>query len=237
LTAALYAYPGQPGTIRKVHSDWSGFFAYCTDVRGLFERNPMERVARPKVKRPIPKFYQLDTVERIVGWQPTEERRALFALLYGTGMEISVALTLTRADLDGNRKEIRSAGTKAHTRDRMARIADWAWPTVWGYASAVFPSTLLFAGVPSRYTASDWHREAVKALALTPAYPMKNARHHWAVRMLRSGTPVAVVQRQLGHSTAKLTLDTYGQFIPSGADRDHWEQAATDYDTDRREAK
>jgi integrase len=62
---------------------------------------------------------------------------------------------------------------------------------------------------------------------------MKNARHHWAVRMLRSGAPVAVVQRQLGHATAKLTLDTYGQFLPLGADRDRWEQVATDYETDR----
>ncbi len=111
LTAALYEYKGAPGTLRKVHSDWSGFFAYCTDVRGLYERNPMERVARPPASKPLVRFFELDVVERIVAWQPTEERRALFALLYGTGMEISVALTLTRADLDANRKEIRAAGT------------------------------------------------------------------------------------------------------------------------------
>ncbi|MGH7518822.1 MAG: hypothetical protein ACREOC_15385 [Gemmatimonadales bacterium] len=48
--------------------------------------------------------------------------------------------------------------------------------------------------------------------------------------MLRAGTPVAVVQQQLGHAKAKLTLDPYGAFIPSAADRAQWEAAATRYD-------
>lgn len=237
LTKALYDYKGKPGTLRKVHSDWSVFFAYCTDVRALFERNPMERVARPPARKPLVMFYELDTVERIIGWQPTTERRALYSLLYGTGIEISVALLLTRADVVKASKEVRAAGTKTHTRDRMARIADWAWPGLWSYTKSLLPVSALFPGVPSRYTASDWHAEAVKALALTTVYPMKNARHHWAVRMLRSGTPIGVVQRQLGHATAKLTLDTYGSFIPTGHDRDRWEQLATTYESERREAQ
>jgi len=58
----------------------------------------------------------------------------------------------------------------------------------------------------------------VKNLKLPP-YPLKNARHRWAVRMLRNGAPVHVVQAQLGHSTAKLTLDTYGRWLPGSEDR------------------
>jgi len=41
------------------------------------------------------------------------------------------------------------------------------------------------------------------------------------VRHLRAGVPVEVVQKALGHATAKETLDTYGSFMPDGADRDH----------------
>lgn len=237
LTTRLYEYDGEPGTIRKVHSDWSVFFTYCTDVRDLFERSPMEKVERPAIVAAPIRFYELDTVQRIVGWQPSDERRALFALLYGTGMEISVALKLQRSDVHPGRRELRAAGSKTHTRDRVARVADWAWDAFWAHAGAVLPGVRLFAGVPSRWTASDWHGETVKALEFPDRYPMKNARHHWAARMLRSGTPVAVVQRQLGHATAKLTLDTYGQFLPLGSDRDRWEEAATNYDADRREAK
>lgn len=243
LTTKLYAYgatkddptPAAPGTIRKVHSDWSVFFAYCTDVRNLFERNPMEKVERPPARKPLVRFYELDVVERIVAWQPTAERRALFAMMYGTGIEISVALTLTRADVIEGRKEVRGAGTKTHTRDRMARVADWAWPTLWAYAKDLLPAARLFPGVPSRYTASDWHvlTTGPKGLALAVIYPMYNARHHWAVRQLRAGAPIKLVQEQLGHSSPTLTLTTYGQFRPSGHDRDRWEQAATDYEAAR----
>ncbi|MFI5230516.1 MAG: tyrosine-type recombinase/integrase [Gemmatimonadales bacterium] len=238
LTTQLYGYTGKPGTLRKVHSDWSVFFAYLADVRGLYERNPMERVTRPPATKPIVRFYELDVVERIVASQPTLERRALFALLYGTAIEISVALKLTRADVLEQRKEVRGAGTKTHTRDRVTRVADWAWPIVWELAKAKLPAARLFDGVPSRYTASDWHVAAVgpEGLDLAEQLPMKNARHHWAVRQLRAGAPIKLVQEQLGHASPNLTLNTYGQFRPSGADRDRWEEAATEYEKTRREA-
>lgn len=230
LTAALYGYPGKPGTTRKVHSDWSVFFAYCTKVKKFFDRNPMDDVDRPAAAKPLVRFYELKTVERIVGWQPTAERRALFALLYGTGIEITVALALTRADIVARRKEVRAAGTKTHTRDRAARVSDWAWPTLWEYAEPMLPAAKLFPNVPSRYTASDWHAATLKALELSERHPMYNARHHWAVRQLRAGAPIKLVQEQLGHASPNLTLSTYGNFRPSASDRDHWEQVATDYD-------
>lgn len=235
LTKALYGYKGAPGTIRKVHSDWSVFFAYCTDVRGVYEWTPMAKVARPDAATTVVAFYELDTVERIVGWQPTEERRVLFALLYGTGMEISVALKLTAGDVWRSTQEIRAAGTKTHTRDRMVRVASWAWPHLSRYLQSMLDVAPLFPTVGSRHTASDWHVETVKALKLAQQHPMKNARHHWAVRAIRAGTPIAVVQHQLGHASPTLTLKVYGLFQPSSADRDRWEQAATDYETARRE--
>jgi len=79
LTERLYAYQGKPNTLRKVHSSWSQFFAYCTDVKGLYPANPMAKVTRPAVQGSPIRFYELDVVERIVAHQPTSERRALFA--------------------------------------------------------------------------------------------------------------------------------------------------------------
>lgn len=120
--------------------------------------------------------------------------------------------------MDWVTKEVRAAGTKTHTRDRMARVADWAWPIFWGCAKDHLPTARLWQETQRRFTVSDWHREAVKALT-QPPYPLKNARHHWAVRILRNGAPIHVVQAQLAHSTAKLTLDTYSAFVPRSEDR------------------
>ena len=85
---------------------------------------------------------------------------------------------------------------------------------------------------------SDGGARLIQApLKLGTAYPLRYSRHHRAVRALRAGTPVAVVQRQLGHSSPTVTLDVYGQFLPDAADRTKWEEAATAYDNTKREAK
>jgi integrase len=176
-------------------------------------------------------------VERIIAYQPTLERRALFALIYGTGIEVSVALALTRSDIWEGAKEIRAAGTKAHSRDRVCRVADWAWDAVWGHSRAVFPGASLWPAVWNRWTVSDWHRETTQGLNLAQRFPLHCARDHWAVRAARAGTPTAVIQAQLGHGSPMLTLMRYGRFLPSASDRARWEQEAGKYEEARRKAR
>lgn len=40
-------------------------------------------------------------------------------------------------------------------------------------------------------------------------------RHTYATYLLSNGVPIKYVQEQLGHSTARMTLDTYAKFMPS----------------------
>lgn len=253
LTALLYGYRSpprskrareageagelpSPNTLRKVHANVSQFFDYLTRVKGLYPGNPMQAVEPPGLTKTPIRFHEASAVERIVGAQPDAMRRALMALAYGGAIEVSVTLRLTRADLWPATKECRSAGTKTHTRDRVSRIADWAWPIVWAYAKDFLPTARLFPADLNRHTVSDWHRQTQVALGI-PALPLHNARHHWAVRALRAGTPVQVVQLQLGHSSSTITLQTYGRFLPSAADRDHWERQASAHEARRREAQ
>jgi hypothetical protein len=70
---------------------------------------------------------------------------------------------------------------------------------------------------------SDWHRETVgwdeeqkRGLNMRACHPLHCARDHWAVRAARAGTPVAVIQAQLGHGSPMLTLTNYRRFLPSG---------------------
>lgn len=75
-----------------------------------------------------------------------------------------------------------------------------------------------------------YNEEASEGLNLPNPYPLHCARDHWAVRAARAGTPVAVIQAQLGHGSPMLTLTKYGRFVPSAADRDKWEAEATKYE-------
>lgn len=46
----------------------------------------------------------------------------------------------------------------AWTRDRIARVADWAWPFVEAHLRTVLPGEPIFRGV-DRHQAGDVHRE------------------------------------------------------------------------------
>ena len=232
----LYDYTGKRNTLRKVHSSISVFLDYCTRPVGIFAENPMNLVDRPTLERSPIRFYDLDTVERITGAQESEARRVFFTLAYGTAIEVSTALRLTRADVMTEAREIRAAGTKAYSRDRMCRVAGWAWPALEAYCKHMLPTARLFPIAWTRWTVSDWHRQTVIRLGLA-IYPLHCARDHWAVRALRASAPVAVVQQQLGHSSPMLTLTKYGRFIPTAADRNEWERRATEQDERIRAAK
>ena len=175
--------------------------------------NPMNTVPRPSEEASPIRFYEPEGSSAIVGWQPTAARRAAFALAYGGAIEASVwwRSPVGSSSTPAGRL-VRAAGTKAHTRDRVCRVADWAWPHVWEHIRDLLPDAPLFPGW-NRWTLSDWHRECVgwdeeqkAGLNLAVRYPLHAARDHWAVMRLRSGAPVAVVQLQLGHESPTLTL-------------------------------
>jgi integrase len=238
LTERLYDYAGAASTKRGVASAWSQFFDYCTRVHEHFEFNPMDRVDRPPPASPVVRYYEMDTVERIVGAQPDARLRAFFAIAYGTGIESGTTLRLTRADLHPSEREIYAPGTKTHTRQRMARVSAWAWPIIWDYAKTLLPTARLFPAEWGSERMSEIHEQTVKRdLQLGEYIKLHGARHHWAVLHLRAGVPVAVVQAQLGHSTPILTLKTYGAFIPTGDDRARWEAAMESDVARRREVK
>ena len=234
LAERLALYPASNSTKRKVRSEWNGYFGWLVNVRELLDTNPMARVKAPARPTHPVAYYELDQVERIVGAQPTDERRALFALMYGTGIEVSTALELTREHVLPNRKEIRAPGTKAHTRDRTVRVSDWAWRIFWDFAQPRLYGKLFSA--QSRHTVSHWHRDTVLSLGLPEVLPIKNARHHWAATRLRAGAAFQLVQRQLGHASPTLTLTTYGRFLPTSLDHDRLEEDLNRYEMQRRSA-
>jgi integrase len=239
LTKRLHEYPGGSTTLDKVHSSWNGYLGYLTLPKRIYSANPMNHVERPGTSKGTIQFYELDVVQKIVDAQPDMERKALFALMYGTGIESSIVVgksqgkkpiaPLTRAHFDEATHEVRAGGTKTYTRDRIVRVADWAWPHVERYIKTMLPTTPLWQR--DRSTLSHWHLQTIRAMnkpeAMYPEYPLYNARHHWAVRQLRAGSPIHLVQTQLGHANPTETLNTYGRFIPNSEDRARWEKAAT----------
>lgn len=216
-------------TKRKYHAALSSFCEYLKDT-GLLQRNPLRDVKAPSPAPARMRYLEMEEVLRLIDAQ-CEPYRMLSTLLHGTGMEVSVALSLKKRDVDAMRHEVRARGTKTHARDRTARIAEWAWPTIERHIALLTPNAPLFPGV-NRWTASDKHREACIALEIED-YQLKDARHTYAVRAVRAGALFEVVARQLGHADTTMVVKVYARFKPSEQEMTVWERIAETQDAAR----
>lgn len=221
------------GTVRKRAAGFNRFVKYLRG-RALLDFNPMYEVELPPAGKP--RTHHLTTAEakELADAQP-EPFRTFAALLAGTGIEVSVALALTRRDVDEKKRQVRAAGTKTHNRDRVVRVADWAWAYLAPLLDLRTDYAPLFPEIPDRWEAGNAHRAAVAALVekgrtIFAGYTMRDHRHTYAVRAIRAGVPAELVARQLGHVDAVLVHRVYGRFAPTTAEREHWEQRATEQD-------
>ena len=122
---------------RKYLAAAQSFATYLVRI-SVLPSNVARGVDGPPQNKPRAVEIPLADVRRIVDGADGPYR-GLFALLYGTGIEISAALTCIETDVDTQRREVRARGTKAHTRDRVIRVAEWAWPYVEAPLETVMP--------------------------------------------------------------------------------------------------
>ncbi len=55
---------------------------------------------------------------------------------------------------------------------------------------------------------------------------LHDARHFYAIRRERAGTPYELVARQLGHADVQMVARVYGRYAPRSDERDRWEKLA-----------
>jgi integrase len=218
--------PLTSSTKRKYLAAVQSFGRYLVQI-GALPVNVAQTVEAPPANKPQIVEIALDDVRRIVdGAEPPY--RALFALLYGTGIEISSALACVASDVDVARREVRARGKKTHTRDRVVRAAEWAWPYIQVHLMTLRPAEQLFGGI-SRKTANTVHRAHLADLKIRH-HRMHDARHFYATRAVRAGTPYELVARQLGHADVQMVATRYGRYAPRSEERDRWERIAAQLD-------
>jgi len=223
------ARPVTGSTKRRYFAAIQSFATYLVEI-GVLATNPLRDVKAPPPNPPRCEFLELPDVLRVVEGA-TPPFRAVFALAYGAGLEVSAILALVESDINPRPREVRARGRKAWTRDRIARVADWAWPIIETHWRSVLPGERLFRGV-DRWEAGDYHRERLRLLGL-PHHRLHDSRHHRAVRMVRAGMPLELVARQLGHRDVVMVAKVYGRFVPTSQERDRWESIAAALDEEK----
>jgi integrase len=152
-------------------------------------------------------------------------------ILSVTGMRIGEVLALRVEDLDFKRKLINvrcsTYGGQLGTPKSAASIADLPMPSVLETRLRAYLASnqyrkndlgLLFANRRGRpYSANKLREHKLHPLLCLLGMPLggfHGFRHAVATEMIDSGAPITVVQAQLRHSDARITLGLYGHVIP-----------------------
>lgn len=142
---------------------------------------------------------------------PFPERRnfMLFLLIYGVGLRISEALTLTRQDVSGSDLRVLGKGGKT----RILPLPDFVKSALTTYLRARHsdPDTApLFPGrekhTPMTARAAQMALKSLRENFDLPAHLTPHAlRHSFATHLLQNGSDVRTVQELLGHASLSTT--------------------------------
>ncbi|MGZ9190039.1 MAG: tyrosine-type recombinase/integrase, partial [Nitrospira sp.] len=232
-------------TVRNIHATLRAMLQAAVDD-GLLLANPAEKLGRqlrlvvPKATRQeVIKAMTRDERQRflLTSLNIVPRYAPLFFTLAGTGMRLGEALAQKWGDIDVLAREIRvaralSAGEidtpksgHGRTVDLSQSLAAWL-----GSLKAERDKDVLLRGV----SRSMWvfcslegtllddsnvrkaMSRVLKVAGLSNHFTPHCLRHTYASLMLQQGESINYVQRQLGHASIQLTVDTYGKWLPMG---------------------
>jgi integrase/recombinase XerC len=191
--------------------------------KGVITSNPAEQLASPKVRRPLPTFLSVDAAAQVMeapnDETPTGVRdRAMFELLYGSGLRVSelAALDLADVSLDDASARVLGKGKK----ERLVPLGKKSVEAIARYlaearATLVHPKTraqdpralfLSTRGRRIRVRAVQELAHKYGALGAGRADLHPHAlRHTCATHLLDGGADLRAIQEILGHSSLSTT--------------------------------
>jgi integrase len=220
-----------PTTVRNIVSTFTALMNSAVDD-GLTAVNPCRRVKLP----------QLDAEE--VEPLPAEALVALTGSMYpryalmvwlgmGAGLRRGEAAGLTAQRVEHLRRRLvvrrqlqgkELVDVKSKASRRPVPVDDLIITKISAHMSAYEPGEhglLITApgGVPLSDSTFNVHwRRAVEAAGLPEGTRFHALRHTYASALIHAGVNVKVIQKRLGHSSIRETLDTYGHLLPDSED-------------------
>jgi site-specific recombinase XerD len=211
--------PYARSTIARKLSVIRSFLAFCED-NGLIETSPGAGVTSPKVPRRLPQVLTpvqaADLLDTMTSAKPLEIRdRALFELVYSSGLRCQEVLDLQLRDVNVGSREVRVKGKGRKVR--VIPVGEVALEALERYLREGRPRLLkepsqsdhVFVSRTGRpLSPSDVQRRLARYLARAGAprgTSPHTLRHSFATHLLEGGADLRVIQEMLGHSSLRTT--------------------------------
>ena len=220
-----------PATVRQAKSVLTQVLSLAV-LEGYLAANPVKSVQRVRSKKSKPKVRAMSREQRDRLLKETPEPyRALFALMAFSGLRPGEAYALELGDLDLETGIVRVErsisiydqsvkGTKTG-EERDVELSDRTVAGmkthIWLNDTIIRKSGYLFASeagtVLDHNNAAKQFARALKRAKLSQ-FSLYDLRHTYASLLLSEGAPLLYVQKQMGHSSAAVTLKYYSKWMP-----------------------
>jgi integrase/recombinase XerC len=190
------------------------FFRYLVRERVL-ERSPAEAISSPHKENYLPKVLSVDEAFRLLDQGYTPETlslrdRAMFELLYSSGLRVGELVTLNVVSVDLNYGLVRVLGKGR--KERILPVGATALDALRAYLASrgrtVQDEPLFLNNRGGRLTARSVERnlkkQLIKAGVLKEATP-HSLRHSFATHLLDGGADLRAIQELLGHVSLSTT--------------------------------
>ncbi len=206
-------------TIARKIAALKSFFHYLHNERTI-RSDPTVNLDSPKVQKRLPKSLTHRQVERLLVAPPKDgtpkslRDRALLHLIYSTGMRVTEVVSLSVADIDLRRREIKCAAEQ--DRPRKLPLTAEALASLEVYLDIGRPSlqkkpdeTALFLNHRGEQLTRQGLWLIIKVYAkqagLKSTVTPHTLRHSFAAHQLNQGAEIREVQRLLGHANVSTT--------------------------------
>jgi len=225
-------------TLARALSALKSFFAYL-ERENIMKATALVAVRTPKQPKTLPKALSIiEAKQAVVATSELEDRPwvaardiAVLALCYGAGLRISEALSLTRADLEGDTLRVTGKGGKTRMVPLLSPVAAIVKSYINLCPFKPGRNEPLFRGVkggPLSPRLIQLRAQQLRgALGLPPSATPHALRHSFATHLLGRGGDLRAIQELLGHASLSTTqiytkvdteqlLDAYRQAHPRG---------------------
>jgi integrase/recombinase XerC len=204
-------------TARKL-SSLRSFFNFLVRS-GALESNPADGVRAPKLDRPLPRFLEVEEIDRLMSaasgtdlWGLRD--RAILETLYGAGLRVSELVAIDENDLELGSGLVRARGKGR--KERLAPLGRAAVGAIARYLQAKHRAGLNGGGARPCFVNRRGERLDVRSIrrmldkylaraGLPGGVSPHTLRHSFATHLLDHGADVRVVQDLLGHASLAST--------------------------------
>lgn len=201
----------------RLLSSLRSFFDWLV-LEGILKDNPCDRVDGPKIGRYLPDVLSEEEVAAMIDgfsgetWQQVRDR-AILEMLYGCGLRVSEAVSMTISSLYLDKGFVRIIGKG--NKERLVPIGDMAADAIGDYllvrplpAESRYSDILFlnrFGKSLSRVSMFNMVKNQARAVGITKEISPHTFRHSFATHLIEHGADLRMVQEMLGHESISTT--------------------------------